>query len=136
MTSAIPAWLDTSQWRDLIELADQPAVDRALTAEQPGIREFAALLSPAAVGVLEALAQRAQALTRRHFGRIIALYAPLYLSNYCCSGCIYCGFASNREVPRHKLTPNEFEAELTALKEMGLAEDGTTTKKTENLNPE
>jgi 2-iminoacetate synthase len=122
VTSAIPAWLDPSQWRDLTEPADQPAVDRALTAEQSGIREFAALLSPAAGGILEALAQRAQALTRRHFGRTIALYAPLYLSNYCCSGCTYCGFASNREVSRHKLTPNELEAELTALKEMGLEE--------------
>ncbi len=122
MTSAIPVWLDASPWRGLIERADQPAVDRALMAEQPEIREFAALLSPAAGDVLEALAQRAQALTRRHFGRTIALYAPLYLSNYCCSGCIYCGFASNRDVSRHKLTPAEFEAELTALKDMGLEE--------------
>src|SRR4030065_443362 len=73
-----------------------------LRAEEPGIREFAPLLSPAAGGVLEALAQRAQALTRRHFGRTIALYAPLYLSNYCYSGCAYCGFASNRETARHK----------------------------------
>ena len=122
MTSAIPAWLDASPWRDLIERADRPAVARALLAEEPGIREFAALLSPAAGGVLEALAQRAQALTRRHFGRTIALYAPLYLSNYCCSGCAYCGFASNRKTSRHKLTPDELEAELTALKDMGLEE--------------
>ena len=97
-------------------------VNRALVAEEPGIREFATLLSHAADGVLEALAERAQALTRRHFGRTIALYAPLYLSNYCQSGCAYCGFASNRDVSRHKLTPDELEAELTALKDMGLEE--------------
>ena len=122
MTSAIPAWLDVSPWRNLIEGADRPAVGRALLAEEPGIREFATLLSAAGGGVLEALAQRAQALTRRHFGRTIALYAPLYLSNYCSSGCAYCGFASNRKTSRHKLTPDESDAELTALKDMGLEE--------------
>jgi 2-iminoacetate synthase len=42
------------------------------------------------------MAQRAQALTRRHFGRTIQLYAPLYLSNYCSGGCAYCGFAADR----------------------------------------
>lgn len=122
MTYAIPAWLDASPWRDLIERADRPAAGRALLAEEPGIREFATLLSPAAGGVLEALAQRSQELTRRHFGRTIVLYAPLYLSNYCDSGCAYCGFASNRKTSRHKLTPDELEAELTALKDMGLEE--------------
>ncbi len=122
MTSAIPAWLDASAWRGLIERADRAAAGRALLAEEPGIREFAPLLSPAAGGLLEALAQRAPALTRRHFGRTIALYAPLYLSNYCYSGCAYCGFASNRKTSRHKLTPDELEAELTALKDMGLEE--------------
>ncbi len=52
----------------------------------------------------------------------LRLYAPLYLSNYCYSGCAYCGFASNRKTSRHKLTPDELEAELTALKDMGMEE--------------
>lgn len=86
------------------------------------MREFAALLSPAAGRALEALAGRAQALTARHFGRTISLYAPLYLSNYCCSGCTYCGFASNREIRRHRLAPDEIEHEMRALKRMGIEE--------------
>jgi 2-iminoacetate synthase len=97
-------------------------VTRAVWAAAPGIREFAILLSPAAAGELETLAQRAQALTRRHFGRTIALYAPLYLSNYCPSICTYCGFAGDRRIRRHRLTPAELEAETEALKRLGLEE--------------
>ena len=118
----IPEWLDAAPWMEWTRRADRAAVARALEAEEPGIREFATLLSPLAAGDLEALAQRAQALTRRHFGRTISLYAPLYLSNYCCSGCVYCGFAASRRIPRHKLTGEELEAELEALNGMGVEE--------------
>ena len=97
-------------------------VKQALLAEEPDIRDFAILLSPAAASHLEAMARRAQALTRRHFGRAISLYAPLYLSNHCSSGCAYCGFASDRRTERHKLTVGELDAELTALKDLGLEE--------------
>jgi 2-iminoacetate synthase len=68
------------------------------------------------------MAQRAAALTRRHFGRTIQLYVPLYLSNYCSSGCTYCGFASDVETPRRRLELHEVEQELAALKEMGFEE--------------
>ena len=68
---------------------------------------------------LEQLAQRAQQITRQHFGRVITLYAPLYLSNYCSGGCAYCGFAADRHQPRHRLETPELMAELAALKAMG-----------------
>ncbi|MGE5486965.1 MAG: 2-iminoacetate synthase ThiH [bacterium] len=122
MAPTLPTWLDGPAWRHAVDTADERAVEQALAAEQPGIREFAALISPAAQRLLEALAQRARALTARHFGRTISLYAPLYLSNYCCSGCVYCGFASTRKITRHKLTPDEIEAEMQALKRMGIEE--------------
>jgi 2-iminoacetate synthase len=79
---------------------------------------FAALLR-APPERLEALARRGQLLTRQHFGRTIALYAPLYLSSYCCGGCAYCGFAADRRQPRQRLEPVELDAELAALKAMG-----------------
>ena len=122
MTSPLPGWLDPSPWTGLADTADARAVERALRSDEPGERELAALLSPAAGHQLEALARRAQALTRRHFGRTIQLYAPLYLSNYCSGGCAYCGFASDRSTPRHKLTPDELESELSALRAMGIEE--------------
>lgn len=87
-----------------------------------GEREFAALISPAAAPHLEEMARRALALTRRHFGRTISLYAPLYLSDYCSSSCTYCGFSITRDIPRNILTPAEMEAEFAALKRMGIEE--------------
>jgi len=122
VTAAIPSWLDPSPWTHLITNADDAMVRQALLADEPGTREFAVLLSSAAAGHLEAMARRAQALTRRHFGRAISLYAPLYLSNHCSSGCAYCGFASDRETTRRILAPSELEAELAALKGLGLEE--------------
>ncbi len=122
MSASLPDWLDPSPWLGLVQHAGRALVRQAAGAESPGIREFAALLSPAAAGEIETLAQRAQALTRRHFGRTISLYAPLYVSNYCPSGCSYCGFASDRRIRRHKMTPAELATEAGALKKMGLEE--------------
>jgi 2-iminoacetate synthase len=114
--------LDVSAWGDLARRSGRDQVRQAIAAADPGIREFAVLLSPAAGAELESLAARAQALTRRHFGRTIGLYAPLYLSNYCPTLCTYCGFASDRHIRRHKLTPAEMDSESAALKRLGLEE--------------
>jgi 2-iminoacetate synthase len=122
MSAALPDWLSPSAWVDQARADDPRRVERALQTEEPGMREFAALLSPAAGRRLETLAQRAQALTRRHFGQTIALYAPLYLSNYCPTRCTYCGFAADRRIARHKLTAGEMEAELAALEALGIEE--------------
>lgn len=119
MDLQLPEWLDPSPWLELARGADAGAVERALVAEDPGTRELAALLSPAAAEKLEPMARRAQALTRRHFGRTVGLYVPLYVSNYCSSGCAYCGFASDRKTPRRRLTSQQVRAELAALKDMG-----------------
>jgi len=119
MKSVIPDWLNPKPWLDVCEHTSEADVAAAVSAAAPGIREFAALLSPAAAGFLEPMARRAQALTRKHFGRTISLYVPLYLSNYCSGGCIYCGFASDRKQPRRRLAPAELKAEIMALKGKG-----------------
>lgn len=117
-----PSWLDVSALLTLSQHATAVEVEAALAAAHVGPREFAALLSPAAAPYLENMARAAQALTRRHFGRTITLYAPLYLSNFCSSGCAYCGFAADRKHPRQKLSFDEADAELAALKRMGIEE--------------
>ena len=117
----MPEWLDPSPWIDE-RGATLKDVERALGCDAPGPRELAALLSPAADPFLEAMAQRARALTQRHFGRTISMYAPLYLANFCTNGCSYCGFASDRVQPRRRLEPPEVEQELAALKAMGFEE--------------
>jgi len=116
----LPSWLDPSPW--LGKKFSARDVEQALGAESPNEDTLAALLSPAAADFLEPMAARAQALTRRHFGRTVQLYVPLYLSSYCPGGCAYCGFASDRDTERHKLSFEQVETELAALKKMGLEE--------------
>lgn len=57
---------------------------------------------------------------QRFYGNRIVLFAPLYLSNYCINGCVYCPYhAKNRTIPRKKLTQEEIESEVRALIRMG-----------------
>lgn len=94
-------------------------VKEAICAEKPDVKDFKAMLSPAGDEMLEEMAQKAQVLTRRHFGRTISLYVPLYLSNYCTGGCAYCGFALDREQSRSRLGREKLIAECRAIKKMG-----------------
>ncbi len=120
--STRPNWLDPEPHVARVETARRRDVLAALAAEQPGVAEFAALLSPPAAGELEAMAQRARQLTRGHFGNTVQLYAPLYLSNYCTGGCSYCGFSSDRKQLRHKLTEEQLQSEMRALRQMHIEE--------------
>lgn len=112
-------WLNPRPWLAAAGRRAPGTVETAMASRAPGIREFAALISPAAAPHLEAMARRAQALTRRHFGRTISLYVPLYLSNHCSGGCVYCGFAADRRQPRRRLEPAALRKELKALKKLG-----------------
>lgn len=115
-------WLTPEPWCDLVRKTTEDDVQAALHAEVHHEAELVALLSPAAMRHLESMAQLAQSLTRRHFGRTISLYAPLYLSNFCGNGCTYCGFASDRQITRRRLELPEVEAEMGKLHEGGLEE--------------
>ncbi|MCG3149946.1 MAG: 2-iminoacetate synthase [Verrucomicrobiae bacterium] len=82
-----------------------------------GLPGFAAMLAPTVD--LEELAQRAHAVTLRHFGRVIRLYAPLYLSNECINICKYCGFSRDNPILRVTLTLDQVEAEARYLQAEG-----------------
>lgn len=77
---------------------------------------LAAFLSPAARAYLEPMAAQARRVTIQRFGRVMLLYAPLYVSNFCASYCSYCGFRAGAGVRRRRLTVAETlrEAELLA----------------------
>ena len=54
------------------------------------------------------------------YGNRIVMFAPLYLSNYCVNGCVYCPYhAKNKTIPRKKLTQEEVKNEVIALQDMG-----------------
>ncbi len=106
-------------YRQRAQEATAAEVDQALGATSPGFEEFLALLSPAARPRLEYLAQRAAAVTRQRFGRVVQLYAPLYASNQCTNSCVYCGFHRGNPIRRTTLTPDELDAEAEALWRQG-----------------
>lgn len=84
-----------------------------------GAGDLGALLSPAAGAFLEPLAQRARQVTRRHFGQVMRLFAPLYLSNECVNICRYCGFSRNNPIPRITIPVHQARDEAQKLRRQG-----------------
>ena len=62
----------------------------------------------------------AEKIKQDYYGNRIVLFAPLYLSNYCVNGCVYCPYhKQNTTIPRKKLTQEEIKREVIALQDMG-----------------
>jgi len=94
-------------------------IDSALAAPTPELRAFRQLLEPCSDPALEEMARRSAALTRRHFGRTMRMFAPLYLSNECVNNCAYCGFSRDNAILRVTL-----EIEQVAAEALHLAAEG------------
>ncbi|MGC7559230.1 2-iminoacetate synthase ThiH [Pasteurella sp. PK-2025] len=112
----------TLDWSDIsLQLNSQTATDveNALASPKVSLRQFMALLSPAATPYLEQMAQQAQRLTRQRFGNIVSFYLPLYLSNLCANDCSYCGFSMSNKMKRKTLNLDEILAECEAIKRLG-----------------
>ncbi len=100
------------------------ATDAATARDAAGkpkisLADFAALISPAAAENLEALCRRAQLMTQQRFGKVIRLFAPLYLSNECINNCSYCGFSRDNPILRVTLSLDEVRREAAELKAQG-----------------
>lgn len=62
----------------------------------------------------------AEQIKKDYYGNRIVLFAPLYLSNYCVNGCVYCPYhAKNKHIARKKMTQEEIKQEVIALQDMG-----------------
>lgn len=85
----------------------------------PLMRRFEALLDEDRGGPLEALARKSQQVTRRHFGRTMRLFAPLYVSNECVNNCSYCGFSRDADILRTTLTIDQVTREAKHLHGLG-----------------
>ena len=83
-------------------------------------REASVLLACEDPQVNEEIKKLAREIKLAYYGNRIVLFAPLYLSNYCINGCVYCPYhAKNKTIPRKKLTQDEVRAEVIALQDMG-----------------
>lgn len=97
-------------------------VRRALEHDEKTVDDFKVLLSPAALPLLEEIAEAARAETKKHFGNSVNMFTPLYISNYCENYCIYCGFNCHNKIHRAKLNAEEIEHEMQAIAKTGLQE--------------
>ena len=83
-------------------------------------REAAVLLDCDISEKNEEIYKLAEQIKKDFYGNRIVMFAPLYLSNYCVNGCVYCPYhAKNKHIPRKKLTQEEIKKEVIALQDMG-----------------
>ena len=115
--------------RATLEYAKEHRNDRALieeilkkAEEGNGIshREAAVLIEVEDKEYEVRMYEIARRLKERIYGNRIVMFAPLYLSNHCVNGCVYCPYhAKNKTIPRRKLTQEEIRREVIALQDMG-----------------
>ncbi|MBR4742160.1 MAG: 2-iminoacetate synthase ThiH [Desulfovibrio sp.] len=115
---ALQAWPEAKRTL-LLQKTSHHQVRRILQKEALRPEDFLALLSQAATDLLEELAQRAQSLTLRYFGRAITLFTPLYISDVCTNQCRYCGFNAKNPQKRTHLTVEEAYDEALILHKQG-----------------
>lgn len=118
-TSVYTQWQNHDLWKRIDSVSDK-AIRRILGKETLTATDFLCLLSPAAEAHLEVMAQKAHRQTVAQFGRTMALFTPLYLSNFCTNRCRYCSFNSKNRIERRQLTLDEVEAEARAISASGL----------------
>jgi 2-iminoacetate synthase len=106
-------------WIERSLTAGPREVRAALDRSQPGLEDLACLISPAALQYLPLMGQRAHHLTQQRFGKVVRLFAPLYLSNECVNNCRYCGFSRDNPILRVTLTKDEVLREARALLNQG-----------------
>ena len=106
---------DLGALRLIADRAGPDEVAAVLARPRRSLADLAVLLSPAATSRLDDLAAAAHAASLRRFGRVVKLYAPLYLSSECVSTCTYCGFSAANEIARRTLSVDEVRAEAEVL---------------------
>ena len=99
--------------------AGSRAVHESLGKSKLTLGDFANLISPAASELLEPISVQSHRLTQQRFGKVIRLFAPLYVSNECINNCKYCGFSRDNPILRVTLSLEELKREAVALREQG-----------------
>jgi len=99
--------------------ANAGSVRESLAKSKLSLADFATLISPAASEFLEHMGRRSHTMTKQRFGKVIRLFAPLYLSNECVNNCSYCGFSRDNPILRVTLSLDEVRQEAQALKQQG-----------------
>ncbi len=122
-------FIDHQEVLDSLDYAERLASDREAVLgilekarKHKGLshREASVLLACEDPSVNEEIYKLAREIKQQYYGNRIVMFAPLYLSNYCINGCVYCPYhLKNKHIPRKKLTQEEIVREVTALQDMG-----------------
>ena len=105
---------------EILEKARPKKTETGYTCSGLTHREASVLLACDIPEKIEQIYQIAEEIKLAFYGNRIVMFAPLYLSNYCVNGCVYCPYhLKNKRIPRKKLTQEEVKAEVIALQDMG-----------------
>lgn len=115
--------LDTLEYAETnknnMELIDS-ILEKAKERKGLSHREASVLLACDDKQKVEEMYTLAEQIKKDFYGNRIVMFAPLYLSNYCINGCVYCPYhIKNKHIARKKLTQEEIVKEVTALQDMG-----------------
>lgn len=104
----------------LLEKARPQKSGSGVTCAGLSHREASVLLACDIPEKIEQMYALAREIKLAFYGNRIVMFAPLYLSNYCVNGCVYCPYhLKNRSIARKKLTQREIRDEVIALQDMG-----------------
>lgn len=122
-------FIDDGEIRETLAYADAhkndtAEIDRILerARERKGLshRDASVLLACEIAEKNREIEQLAEQIKKDFYGNRIVMFAPLYLSNYCINGCVYCPYhGKNKHIARKKLTQDEIRREVIALQDMG-----------------
>ena len=122
-------FIDHQEILDTLEYADKNKNNEALirrilekAALRKGLshREASVLLACEIPELNQEIYRLAEQIKKDFYGNRIVIFAPLYLSNYCVNGCVYCPYhQKNHHIARKKLTQEEIRREVVALQDMG-----------------
>lgn len=98
----------------------QEIIKKAKAGKGISHREAAVLLECDLEAENKQIEELAKQIKQKLYGNRIVMFAPLYLSNYCVNGCVYCPYhLKNQHIARKKLTQDEIRSEVIALQDMG-----------------
>ena len=112
-------WKDFDFEKYFSNVTDE-GIKESIKKDKLSVYDYLNLLSPRAQNHLEEMAVKAAKLTRQHFGNVIGLYLPIYVSNYCTSNCVYCGFSKKNHIKRRHMKFEEIEHEAQEIAKAGI----------------
>lgn len=107
-------------YEEYLENVSHDDIKMSLKKEHLNQYDFLNLLSQKAFSYIEEMAEISKKHKLRHFGKVIQLYLPIYISNYCSSDCSYCGFSKKNKIVRKHLSPEDLDLEAQEIAKTGI----------------